>query len=73
MKRSHTNVPQLLDFCHREVRDVSSEASAKEEARRGDPDGLLRRYAPRNDSLNSRGRWYYSITSQYGSAAEVEK
>ena len=29
------------------------------EARRGDPDGLLRRFVPRNDSLFISGRWYY--------------
>jgi hypothetical protein len=45
---------ETVDFSHREVR----------EARRGDPDGLLRRYAPRNDSLNFKGRWYY--TDGYG-------
>jgi hypothetical protein len=36
-------------FCHREARV----------ARRGDPAGLLRRSAPRNDSLNIKRRWYY--------------
>jgi hypothetical protein len=29
------------------------------EARRGNPAGLLRRYASRNDSLFTKGRWYY--------------
>ena len=28
------------------------------EARRGDPSGLLRRFAPRNDSVFSSGDWY---------------
>ena len=46
--RGHTNVPDVRDICHREVR----------EARRGDPAGLLRRYASRNDSLFIKGRWY---------------
>jgi hypothetical protein len=44
----HTSVPYVLDLGHREVR----------EARRGDPAGLLRRYAPRNDRLFFIGRWY---------------
>ena len=45
---SDTSIPYVLDSCHREVR----------EARRGDPTGLLRRYAPRNDRLFIKGRWY---------------
>jgi hypothetical protein len=46
--RADTNRPYLLRCCHREVR----------EARRGDPAGLLRRFAPRNDSVFSSGDWY---------------
>ena len=42
-KGSDTNVPYILDSCHREVR----------EARCGDPAGLLRRSAPRNDKSNT--------------------
>ena len=45
---NHAHVPYVLGFCHREVR----------EARRGDPAGLLRRSAPRNDSPFIKGRWH---------------
>ena len=49
-----TNLPYLFDSCHREVR----------EAYRGDPAGLLRRYASRNDSLIFTGRWHQMWPNQ---------
>jgi len=36
------------------------------EARRGNPAGLLRRYAPRNDGLFTKVRWYESVEIFWG-------
>ena len=51
----HPIHPIPMHFCHREGR----------EARRGDPAGLLRRFAPRNDSYSviSSGDWYQTLRS----------
>ena len=41
------------------------------EARRGNPAGLLRRYASRNDSLFTKGRWYHFTGEKSVGAGEA--
>ncbi|HEY5550444.1 MAG TPA: hypothetical protein VIK52_01045 [Opitutaceae bacterium] len=63
-----------MDDCHREARDLSAVASAKEEARRGDPSGLLRppqTRAPRNDSPKATEHWHYGNANDTAPAEAI--